>query len=236
MKKILLLLISFSPSFFYYPLFGQLTRHQNKFEERLLKVNGSYSQFHRAKNYFAPKYLLASNFNYPLSKGDFWEYLTTDTTTFMGLTGINYSVIKEVIGDTTMPNELTYKILKWYKCANSVNEPPQFEFQRKDSTGKVFIYYNNKDNLLYDFNKNVGEVYPSQYSGYTWNVENKYLVAGFNKQEKAIDLWLRDSSNNIVRQETIIDNFGLTYYKGDINISSKLPEGNFWGGIINDTT
>lgn len=237
MKKNLLLFISFIFFFSDYSILAQDIKPINNLVNEITKQGNNFKLFHKIQNYRGTIYKINSAFNYPLKIGDFEEYITTDTTTFMGLIGLKYSVVKEVIGDTIMPNGLTYKIIKWYKCANSSNEPPQYEYQRMDSTGNVFIYYNKKDNLLYDFSKNVGDIYPSQYSGYSWYVANKYLVTGFGNQYAAIDLQLRDQINDTtVRQETLADNFGLIYYKGDINISSKLPEGNFWGGIINDTT
>ncbi|HED05735.1 MAG TPA: hypothetical protein ENI61_03520 [Ignavibacteria bacterium] len=44
-----------------------------------------------------------------------------------------FSEMREVIEDTLMSKGITYKIIKWGRCANSVNEPPHFEFQRKDN-------------------------------------------------------------------------------------------------------
>jgi hypothetical protein len=54
-----------------------------------------------------------SAFNYPLNDGDFWEYIEKDTITFPysehGYFQIlQFSKIKEIIGDTVMPNGLKY--------------------------------------------------------------------------------------------------------------------------------
>lgn len=176
---------------------------------------------------------------YPLQDGDFWEYVVTDTTVFMGsYEGLKYSVTKEIVGDTLMPNGISYKIIKWEKCCNSVNQEPVFEFQRKDSTGKVFMYYNNEDKLLYDFDKNIGDTYASQYDGYTWKILNKYTVTGFlNQYYLAMDIGLYDQYTTIIRRkETLIEGFGLTDFSGDINLYSNVPEGFFFGGIINGAT
>ena len=176
---------------------------------------------------------------YPLQDGDFWEYIVTDTTVFLGsYEGLKYSVAKEVVGDTLMPNGLSYKILRWEKCCNSVNQAPIFEYQRKDSTGKVFMYYNNEDKLSYDFDKNVGDIYASQYEGYNWKILNKYTVTGFlNQYYLAMDIGLYDQYTTITRRkETLIESFGLTYFSGDINLYSNVPEGSFFGGIINGAT
>ncbi|MGD8780356.1 MAG: T9SS type A sorting domain-containing protein [Ignavibacteria bacterium] len=183
-----------------------------------------------------------SNF-FPLGSGDFWEYVEEDTVSVDIVTGYHvekfkFSIVKEVIGDTAMPNRLDYKILKWENCANSVDEQPWYEYLRKDTTGNVYIYYENDDYLLYDFTKNVNELYSSHYENYKWKVLKKYTVEGFNQQLTAIDFGLYDSNTDLVRTETITENFGLTYYKGDINNEYyyDFPEGGFFGGIINDST
>ena len=175
---------------------------------------------------------------YPLYDGDFWEYIVTDTTVFMDFyEGLKYSVAKEIIGDTLMSNGFLYKILRWEKCGNSVNQPPTFEYQRKDSIGRVFTYYNNEDKLLYDFDKNIGDQYESQYAGYIWKILNIYTVTGFGNQYTAIDIGLYEQGSTIIRRtETLVEGFGLIYFSGDINLYSDVPEGNFFGGIINSTT
>ncbi|MGD8780357.1 MAG: T9SS type A sorting domain-containing protein [Ignavibacteria bacterium] len=176
-------------------------------------------------------------FNYPLNNGDFWEYVEEDTTTIFEITEIlKFSVTKEVIGDTLMSNSMNYKIVKWENCANSVDRPPEYEYLRKDSTGKVYIFYNQKDNLLFDPLLNKGTIYASHYPGYSWRVQNKYNVAGFGDTLSAIDLSLLDNNDDISAVSTITDNFGLTYYKGDIEGEYYIPEGSFFGGIINDST
>src|SRR5690606_28439672 len=113
---------------------------------------------------------------------------------------------------------------------------PVYEYLRKDSTGKIFIYSDNKDYLLYDFSLDEGSVYPSQYPGYRWIVSNKYSVIGFGDTLAAIDLRLIDGNDIVKKNATVIQNFGLTYFAGDINGYSDIPEGNFFGAIIQDST
>lgn len=100
------------------------------------------------------------------------------------------------------------------------------------------MYYNNEDKLLYDFDKNIGDMYASQYDGYTWKILNKYTVTGFlNQYYLAMDIGLYDQYTTITRRkETLIEGFGLTYFSGDINLYSNVPEGFFFGGIINGAT
>lgn len=172
---------------------------------------------------------------YPLNNNDLWEYIVNDTTTFMGVSELKYSVIKEIIGDTLMTNGISYKIIKWEKCANSVSELPYYEFQRKDGN-KIYIYYSGKDYLLYDFSLSIGSTYQSHYPGLNWTVTNKYAVTGFNDTLAAVDLQLIDQNSNVKRNETVVENFGLTFYMGDVNISPYLPKGSFFGGIISDST
>ncbi len=177
---------------------------------------------------------------YPLNDSNYVEYVQNDTTVLRtsagDYPGLPFSVFSEVLGDTVMSNGLIYKKIRWSKCANSVNKSPDFEYLRKDTSGNVYVFYNNVDNQLYDFSKDTGKVYASQYAGYKWKVLNKYTVTGFGSQHNAIDFGLLDSTGAIKRKVSIIQNFGLASYKGDINISPDLPNGNFFGAIINDST
>ena len=211
--------------------FGQEKNYIIPFYPKLDKTNNIF--FKKIRSDTAKLSNNQSNY-YPLNNNDFGEYIVYDTTTFMGIEGLKYSVVKEILGDTLMSNDLTYKIIKWTKCANSVNEQPYYEFQRKDSSNKIFVYYQGQDYLLYDFTLTKGLTYPSQYSGFYWKVSDKYTVTGFGEILSAIDYQLLDQDLNIKKYITVIENFGLTYYSGDISISSALPRGSFWGGIIND--
>ena len=207
----------------------------------LTNINISNDIFTKTDIHFNKSKSISSIDYYPLNNGDFWEYNVVDTNTFSP-DGINqyillhFSEAREVIGNTLMPNGITYKIIKWEKCANSVNEPPRFEFQRKDTEGHVFIYFNGEDKLLYDFNINVGVQYPSVYSGFNWQLVDKYTVTGFGKSFNALDYVLKSSSGVVRKSITIIEDFGLTKYKGDVNGIITLPDGNFFGGVIKDST
>ncbi len=178
---------------------------------------------------------------YPLNIGDFWEYNVIDTNTFSpdGISQyirLHFSETREVIGDTLMTNGITYKIIKWEKCANSVNEPPRFEFQRKDTNGNVFIYFNGKDEPLYDFSINIKSTYPSQYPGLHWKLLKKYTVFWYNSYLFTVDYALLDSNDIIKKSVTITQNFGLARFKGNVNGDSSIPDGSFFGGVINDST
>lgn len=207
---------------------------------RKLKNKDFSNLFERANN--TNDRMQNSSFNYPLNDGDFWEYIEKDTLTFPYseygyLQDMNFSIIKEIIGDTVMLNGKKYKIMKWENCANSIQRQPVYEYQRKDSTGNIFTYYNNEDKILYDVNKEVSKIYPSPFDGFDFEILDKYMAIGFGKDLKAIDFGLYEHNTKILKRvETLIENFGLVKYYGDINRNIDNPEGNYFGGVINDTT
>ncbi|MCH7827868.1 MAG: T9SS type A sorting domain-containing protein [Bacteroidetes bacterium] len=207
----------------------------------LPNTNISNNIFTKTDKQFNKSKSISSIDYYPLNNGDFWEYNVVDTNTFSpdGFSQyifLHFSETREVIGDTLMTNGITYKTIKWEKCANSVNESPRYEFQRNDTSGHVFIFFNGEDKLLYDLNINVGVQYPSIYSGFNWQLVDRYTVTGFGKNFNALDYVLKSSSGVVRKSITIIEDFGLTNYKGDVNGVITLPDGNFFGGIIKDST
>ncbi len=171
---------------------------------------------------------------YPLNIGDFWEFIEKDTTTLFGITRrLNFSIAKEIIADTLLPNGMVYKKIKMWNCANSVNREIKYSFQRADSLGKIYTYLNNSDKLLYDLNKNKNETYPSPFENFFWKVLDKYYVVGFGDTLLAIDIALFDSTNVRKYSETIIENFGVVSYQGNLRDDYLNPEGRFWGAVIN---
>ena len=102
---------------------------------------------------------------YPLEVGDFIEYQDNSSNYPYRLT-----IYREVMGDTILTNGLNYKIVKLCCCANSMGLEPLFTFERKDKEGKVYIFNNNQDLLLYDFNLASGVVYSSSYENLWWQV------------------------------------------------------------------
>ncbi|MBM4174821.1 MAG: T9SS type A sorting domain-containing protein [Ignavibacteria bacterium] len=170
---------------------------------------------------------------YPLNIGDFWEFIEKDTTTLFGITRrLNFSIAKEIIADTLMPNGIVYKKIKMWNCANSVNREIKYSFQRADSLGKIYTYLNNSDKLLYDLTKNKNETYPSPFENFFWKVLEKYYVVGFSDTLLAIDIALFDSTNIRKYSETIIENFGVVFYQGNLRDDYLNPEGSFWGAVI----
>jgi hypothetical protein len=176
--------------------------------------------------------LKSPNFDlYPLNDNDFWEYIVIDSTTFLGVEGLKYSFLKEILGDTLLSNGLTYKIIRWEKYCNSVNEPPFYEFERKDS-GKIYIFYKGQDYLLYDFTLPVGSTYPSHYPGLSWQIYNKCIVTGTPLVE--IHFRLLDQSVNTLKEIIITEEFGLTYHQDhSLTYYNKI---NLFGAVINNTT
>jgi hypothetical protein len=89
---------------------------------------------------------------YPINDGDFWEYIVEDTTTVFSVfyEGLYFSVVREVLNDTTMTNGLDYKVIQWEYIANSVSYDPWYDYHRVDTSGNVRLFFNNEDHLLFD--------------------------------------------------------------------------------------
>lgn len=204
----------------------------------LTNINISNDIFTKTDIHFNKSKSISSIDYYPLNNGDFWEYNVIDTSfsNFGAFSGLNFSDTREVIGDTLMSNGIAYKIIKWEKCANSVNEPPRYEFQRKDTSGNIFIYFNGEDKLLYDFGINIKGTYPSHYSGLHWKLLKKYTVFWYNSYLFTVDYALLDSNDIIKKSVIMTQNFGLAEFKGNVNGGSSIPDGNFFGGVIKDST
>jgi hypothetical protein len=170
---------------------------------------------------------------YPINDGDFWEYIVEDTTTVFSVfyEGLYFSVVREVLNDTTMTNGLDYKVIQWEYIANSVSYEPWYDYHRVDTSGNVKLFFNNEDHLLFDLNSQKGTTYPSHLSGKFWRIEDRYNVIGFGDTLSAIDYALYEGS--IIRETyTLVENFGIiNYQKREYNF---LPEGYFWGAVINN--
>ncbi len=63
-------------------------------------------------------------------------------------------------------------------------------------------------------------------------VANKYNIVGFGDTLSAIDFNLLENGITLRETYTLVENFGLTYYRKNIG-GYNLPEGNFWGAVIN---
>lgn len=73
---------------------------------------------------------------------------------------------RHIIGDTTISGN-SYFILQTDRrdsthcvlggATFTFNQNPEYHFVREDSTGKIFHYANNTDNILWDFNLQVGD-------------------------------------------------------------------------------
>jgi len=190
------------------------------------------SQFNRINNYNQETEGRRADF-YPLNNSDFWEYIVEDTTTVFSIfyEGLYFSVVREVLKDTTMTNGLDYKVIRWEYIANSVSYDPWYDYHRVDTSGNVRLFFNNEDHLLFDINSPKGSTYPSHLSGKFWRIEDRYNVIGFGNTLLAIDYALYEGS--VIRETyTLVENFGIiNYQKIEYNF---LPEGYFWGAVINN--
>ena len=187
--------------------------------------------FQRVETAISPNELQV-NF-YPIADGDFWEYITVDTTTLLGqfYSGLNFSITKEIVDDTLMTNGITYKKLKWENIANSVNYPEWYDYHRIDTTGNVHLFYEGSDYLLFDFSLGIGQSYPSHLSNHTWKITDRYEVIGFGDTLQAIDFELLEQGTISKEKYSFVENFGIIYYQQNIT-DYAMPQGNFWGAVI----
>lgn len=157
-----------------------------------------------------------------------------DTTTLLGqLYELKFSITKEVLNDTLMPNGKIYKKIKWENVANNVSYLPWYEYHRVDSTGNVFLYYyNNQDYLLFDFSLSIGQTYSSHTPNHIRKISDKYNVIGFGDTVQAIDFQLLENGTLLKEKYTVAENFGIIYYQKNIP-DYIVPEGNFWGAVLN---
>lgn len=220
MKRIIIqiIILFFSVHGYFSPSYNQNIK-SNFFN----RINEPSAIHHNISNY------------YPNNTGNFWEYIIKDTTTlFNQFYGLNFSITKEVLNDTLMPNGKSYKKIKWENVANSVNYLPWYEYHRVDSTGNVFLYYNNQDHLLFDFNLEINQTYPAHLPNHIWTVTNKYSMVAFDDTVQAIEFELRQNISRFKASYTIAENFGIIHYFEEKGYPF-LPEGNLWGTVLNGT-
>lgn len=188
--------------------------------------------FKRVETVLSPNELQV-NF-YPISDGDFWEYITVDTTTLLGqfYSGLNFSITKEIVSDTVMTNGFTYKKIKWENIANSVNYPEWYDYHRIDTTGNVHLFYEGSDYLLFDFSLGIGQSYSSHLPNHIWKITDRYEVIAFGDTIEAIDFELLEQGTISKEEYSFVENFGMIYYQQNKE-DYKMPEGNFWGAVIN---
>lgn len=186
------------------------------------KYNGECFKQKTTDNYF------------PNSTGDFWEFIATDTTTLLGAlySNLKFSVTREVLNDTLLNNGRSYKIVKWNNEANSVSYLPQYEYQRVDTAGNVYLLYNSADHILFDFSKQIGETYPAHLTNHYWQVTDRYMVIGFGDTLQAIDFVLYDQGSIIKEKYSIAENFGVFFYKKNWDFPLS-PGCDNWGAVIN---
>lgn len=201
---------------------------------QILKENGNNSNFKKVEKVQDTllKNKVSTNF-FPNKTGDFWEYIEEDTTSLFGQQLVlKFSISREVISDTTMNNGITYSKIKWDNEANSVNYPPSFDFIRVDSTGKIFIYFNSNDYLLFDITLGINQTYSSHLYNHYWKILDKYTVIGFGDTLQSIDFGLFDQNNMKVETYSLVEKFGIVSYQKDL-LNYALPNGKFWGAVIN---
>ena len=223
MKKIYLIIINiFTISLLCDPSYAQ------SLENQIIERRNLFTQINKQK-----LNLIQIHNYYPNNIGDFWEYIVKDTTTLLGqLYELKFSITKEVLNDTLMHNGKIYKKIKWENVENSCRYLPWYEYHRVNSTGNVFLYYNNQDYMLFDFSLSVGQTYSSHITNHIWKISDKYNVIGFGNTLEAIDCELLENGTLLKEKYTVAEKFGIIYYQKNIYEYAVL-EGNFWGAVIN---
>jgi hypothetical protein len=157
---------------------------------------------------------------YPLQVGNQWDYGEIDFHT-PGQYHYLYSV--HILGDTIMPNGLTYAI-------QSGNFGPQF---LRQSGPRVYAFLENKDSVLYDFTLEDGDTafFFKDSTYYTLVTVNIGQTQVFGKSLKA---WYYTRTTNTSSdggaRYTIADSIGRTYIFIDGGYTDYLM-----GAVINGT-
>lgn len=157
---------------------------------------------------------------YPLQVGNQWDYGEIDFHT-PGQYHYLYSV--HILGDTIMPNGLTYAI-------QSGNFSPQF---LRQSGPRVYSFLENKDSVLYDFTLEDGDTafFFKDSTYYTLVTVNIGQTQVFGKSLKA---WYYTRTTNTSSdggaRYTIADSIGRTYIFIDGGYTDYLM-----GAVINGT-
>ncbi len=157
---------------------------------------------------------------YPLEVGDFIEYKTYSYE--VG----SQTIYREVMSDTILPNGLTYKIVKLCSCNGTLNLEPTYTIERKGENGKIYIYYDNEDVLLYDFNLESGTIYPSPYGNLSWQIVQVDM--------ETISMILMDEKENWVQYINFKKEIGPIYYSNIVIDELVFEYGvDYWASIIN---
>lgn len=158
---------------------------------------------------------------YPLHIGDFWKYV---------IEWISPPIVeietKEVVAETTMSNNITYKkILR----INHTFEQRGYDYERVDSLGDVYGYetiftdsVRQEDVLLWSLGIEVGDTWEdwhAQYSDY-WQLKDKFLVP-FWGGDSVIYLGYR--FYKYASEEVLWDST-------DVSIIQNLGRASQWGG------
>ncbi|MDP4196990.1 MAG: T9SS type A sorting domain-containing protein [Bacteroidota bacterium] len=204
----------------------EISKTGNNFFHRIEGSDRISNTLYKSKRNTAVK---QSDFNYRLVSGDKEEILE-----FMERVWTSRK--REVLNDTVLSNGIKYKTIKWNSLSNSASDLPEFEYQRVDSIGNVYTYYNNEDKLLYDFTKAAGDTFSSPYPGRFWKVNDDYRVIGFNDTLKAFDFELLDSYSQSWMTVTVIEKYGQTSLLGRSANDPAPIERTFWGAIIDNVT
>lgn len=170
--------------------------------------------------------------SFPLKQGNSWEYISYDTCTVDGyIQMLNSTVIKEAAGDTTLPNGFRYaKIIKRFP-ANSISHAPVYEYLRIDSIGNIHCCQDGKDYLLFDFTKQIGEIYAGDTSNSYWKITDTGRIATASDSRRFVEFASCDSDGLEYAYVKIVDGIGIVSSMG-ISAPGILPYCLYWGGVL----
>jgi hypothetical protein len=116
-----------------------------------------------------------------------------------------------------------------------VDKPPRYDYMRKDASGNIYIYIENKDSLMYDFSRPVGTSFSSAYPGMQGRVMAKYDAILNGDTVAVIEIeYYNKNSKLLHRAERIVENYGLfEYTEYDQWASNRNLIGESFGRVVN---
>ena len=159
---------------------------------------------------------------YPLEIGNMWEYWDPYEDIFL-----SRSI---VVGDTIMPNGISYSIIKVIYASSS---NPRFGFQRQD--GSIVYQYDEEwvdsERVLYDYSKTSGDtlwVWNYQDDTIIYKITFDYYDYFYGKFCRFIEHYEKSTNTSIYTIDRIADSIGRVYLQFEPDIAYYL-----YGAVIN---
>jgi len=160
---------------------------------------------------------------YPLEIGNMWEYWDPYDSLFLSR--------KTIIGDTVMPNGISYKIVK---VVYTNPDFPHYGYQKQD--GAVVYQYGEEwlgnERILYDFSKTAGDtiwLYPYSESDTIFcKITFDYYEYFENKLLRHTDFFTKSTGSSYYDIDRVVDSIGLIFEQYEPGIQYFLR-----GAVIN---